>query len=66
MDDDIVCPIGQEQRKLLLFDNHACFVEGEYIGQFENPETKNQLPQSVYAYLQNVSMVYHIMSILMI
>lgn len=44
MDDDIVCPIGQEQRKLLLFDNHACFVEGEYIGQFENPETKNQLP----------------------
>ena len=44
MDDDIVCPIGQEQRKLLLFDDHACFVEGEYIGQYKNPETKNRLP----------------------
>ena len=44
MDDDIVCPIGQEQRKLLLFDDHACFVEGEYIGQYTNPETKNRLP----------------------
>lgn len=44
MDDDIVCPIGQEQRKLLLFDNHACFVEGEYIGDYQDPETKNRLP----------------------
>ena len=44
LDEDILCPIGQEQRKLLLFDNHACFVEGEYIGQYQNPETKNRLP----------------------
>ena len=44
LDDDILCPYGQEGRKVLLFQDHACFVEGEYIGQYKNPETKNQLP----------------------
>ena len=33
MDDDIVCPIGLEDRKLLLFDNFVCWDEGEYIGE---------------------------------
>lgn len=44
LDDDILCPYGQEGRKVLLFQDHACFVEGEYIGQYKNPETKNRLP----------------------
>lgn len=33
MDDDIVCTIGQEDRKLLLFDNFGCWDEGVYIGR---------------------------------
>ncbi len=32
MDDDVVCTIGLEDRKLLLFDNFDCWDEGEYIG----------------------------------
>lgn len=32
MDDDVVCPIGLEDKKLLLFDNFSCWDEGEYIG----------------------------------
>ena len=30
-DDDVVCPIGLEDKKLLLFDNFDCWDEGEYI-----------------------------------
>ena len=33
MDDDVVCPYGLEDRKLLLFDNFGCWIDGEYIGQ---------------------------------
>ncbi len=33
MDDDIVCTIGIEDKKLLLFDNFVCWDEGEYIGE---------------------------------
>ena len=33
IDDDVVCTIGQEYRKLLLFDNFSCFDEGVYIGE---------------------------------
>ena len=32
MDDDIVCPIGQDDQKLLLFDDFKCFDEGVYMG----------------------------------
>ncbi len=32
IEDDIVCTIGQEDRKLLLFDNFLCLDEGEVIG----------------------------------
>ena len=32
MDDDIVCPIGLEDKKMLLFDDFTCWDEGEYIG----------------------------------
>ncbi|MBR4407182.1 MAG: hypothetical protein IKT27_02610 [Clostridia bacterium] len=33
MDDDVVCTIGQEDRKLLLFDNFNCWDEGCLIGK---------------------------------
>lgn len=32
MDDDIVCTIGQEDKKLLLFDDFKCHDEGLYMG----------------------------------
>lgn len=32
MDEDIVCPIGQEDKKLLLFDDFKCWDEGLYMG----------------------------------
>ena len=45
LDDDIVCPCGIEDRKLLLFDNFGCYQDGEYIGQV-SPQTIEQLPKS--------------------
>lgn len=33
IEDDVVCTIGQEDRKLLLFDDFMCFNEGELIGK---------------------------------
>ena len=33
LEEDIVCTIGQEDRKLLLFDNFMCLDQGEIIGQ---------------------------------
>ena len=33
MDDDVVCPIGIEDRKLLLFDDFRCFDEGVLMGR---------------------------------
>ena len=33
IEDDIVCTIGQEDRKLLLFDDFMCLDEGELIGK---------------------------------
>lgn len=32
MDDDVLCPFGLEDKKLLLFDDFICWDEGEYIG----------------------------------
>lgn len=45
MDEDIVCTIGQEDKKLLLFDDFKCFDEGEYIGRVST-ETIRRLPKS--------------------
>ena len=42
MDDDVVCTIGQEDKKLLLFDDFACWDEGCYMGQV-SPEVIAQL-----------------------
>ena len=40
IDDDVVCTIGQEDRKLLLFDNFSCFDEGVYIGEVSRETIK--------------------------
>ena len=32
MDDDIVCHYGQEDKKLLLFDDFKCWDEGLFMG----------------------------------
>ena len=32
-DDDIICRIGQEDKKLLLFDDFKCWDEGVYMGK---------------------------------
>ena len=42
LDDDVVCPIGMEDQKLLLFDNFSCFEDGVYIGEV-SPEVIRQL-----------------------
>ncbi|MCM1441648.1 MAG: hypothetical protein NC131_20935 [Roseburia sp.] len=33
MEDDVICPYGEEDSKLLLFDNFGCWDEGVYMGQ---------------------------------
>ena len=45
LDDDIVCPCGIEDRKLLLFDQFTCVKEGEVIGEV-CPEVIEQMPKS--------------------
>ena len=42
LEDDIVCRIGQEDKKLLLFDDFHCLNEGELIGKV-CPEVINQM-----------------------
>ena len=33
LEDDVVCPYGREDAKLLLFDDFSCWDEGVYVGQ---------------------------------
>ena len=33
IDDDIICTVGQEEKKLLLFDDFICCDEGCYVGE---------------------------------
>ena len=33
MEDDVICLIGEEDQKLLLFDNFSCWDEGCYVGK---------------------------------
>ena len=42
MDEDVVCPIGQEDKKLLLFDDFNCWDEGCLIGKV-SPEVIAQM-----------------------
>ena len=44
VDEDIVCPYGLEDRKILLFDSFGCWIDGEYIGQV-SPEVIALLPK---------------------
>lgn len=46
MDEDVVCPYGLEDRKLLLFDDFSCWDEGEYLGPVSQ-ETIARLPKCV-------------------
>ncbi len=45
IEDDIVCKIGNEDRKILLFDNFTCLNDGEVIGQV-SPEVIDKMPKS--------------------
>ena len=45
LDDDVVCTIGQEDRKLLLFDDFSCFADGVYMGKVSR-EVIARMPKS--------------------
>ena len=45
LDDDIVCPMGQEEKKLLLFDDFTCLDEGEIKGKI-SPEVIQEMPKA--------------------
>ena len=45
MDEDILCPIGIEGKKALLFDNFSCWDEGVYMGKV-SPEVIEKMPKS--------------------
>ena len=45
LDGDVACTIGQEDKKLLLYDNFSCFDNGVYIGEV-SPEVIKQMPKS--------------------
>ena len=45
LDEDVACTIGQEDKKLLLYDNFSCFDNGVYVGQV-SPEVIKQMPKS--------------------
>ena len=45
LDDDIVCTIGQKDRKLLLFDDFLCIDEGVVMGKV-SPEVISQMKKS--------------------
>ena len=45
LDDDVVCPIGMEDQKLLLFDNFSCFEDGVYVGEV-SPEVIKQMKKA--------------------
>lgn len=42
--DDIICPIGVDDKKVLLFDNFTCIDNGEIIGQV-SPQVIEKLPK---------------------
>lgn len=45
MDDDVACTIGQEDKKLLLFDDFNCWDEGCLVGQVSK-EVIDQMPKA--------------------
>ena len=45
MDEDVICTIGMEDQKLLLFDDFSCWDEGCYMGKV-SPEVIAQMRPS--------------------
>ena len=45
LDEDVACTIGQEDKKLLLYDNFSCFDNSVYVGEV-SPEVIKQMPKS--------------------
>ena len=45
LDEDVACTVGQEDKKLVLFDNFSCFDNGVYMGEV-SPEVIKQMPKS--------------------
>ena len=45
MDEDVVCTIGNEDKKLLLFDDFNCWDEGVLIGKVSK-EVIDQMPKA--------------------
>ena len=45
MEEDIVCPFGVEDKKLLLYDDFGCWDEGEYKGKVSKEVIAN-MPKS--------------------
>ena len=45
MDEDVICNIGLEEKKLLLFDDFTCWDEGCLVGQVSE-ETIAQMRKS--------------------
>ena len=45
LDDDVACPYGIEDRKLLLYDNFSCFRNGVYMGEV-SPEVIKQMKKA--------------------
>lgn len=44
VESDIVCTIGKEDRKILLFDNFYCIDDGEVMGKVSK-EVISQMPK---------------------
>lgn len=53
MDDDVICRIGQEDKKLLLFDDFDCWDEGIYMGRVSR-EVIAQMRKSIYSYCGSI------------
>ena len=45
MDEDVVCPMGLEDKKLLLFDDFRCWDQGVLVGRVGR-ETISQMPKA--------------------
>lgn len=45
LESDVVCTVGQENRKLLLFDDFLCIDEGVVMGKV-SPEVISEMPRS--------------------
>ena len=45
MEEDIICPIGLEDKKLLLYDDFLCWDEGVLIGAVSK-DVIRQMPEA--------------------